>query len=1856
MLEAPRTENEELASSGKMEPLCIWASESGSEAQGDGFKEVQPYPVLHKKALKTSQQVRRAPLLLRPLQPSASVLDPKRISGQSGQGSGSSGFIAKLLEFGPPIVILLNAITIALDSDVIENDSILRLVESCFAMFYLLEFMIKLGLLGCRGYFWAENWTWNWFDFLCLLCALLELSAVLVSVLGFTSTPFLEDVTVVRVFRLGQLMRTVRVLNFKMFGELRQITLGIMNGCGVLFWAVVLLFGVIYVFGVVMRNLVGDAMEEFKNIPNSMFTLFRCFTDGCSDYAGTPLAERLRIVYGAPFTLGYVCVTMLVAVGIFNMIMAIFLENATASAGRRKQRELGERANSTEHALRRVIVQMIDPTAQERARGRRGTMAARISGLFDLRPTEGDATRGRLTRQRSKSTELFWHTQYELLKHSGATVDRKTFMLWLQEPAFLHVLESADVDVSNKFDLFDVLDSDMGGRLELDEVVTGLMKLRGVVCDIACLSANVCFLFNSKDLIAIRLQVISAVNKSSNLLASERENESRQEQYTYWFCAAEAIGGLAIQGAAAFEASLSPTFQDFLTRRLNESHGLEFEAVPLDFNQNFEFVSNGGVEFIFSNPAAYTCMAVEFNLQTVASLINYRKGNALGQFAGVIFARQDSAFHTIDDLRNARVEAVSISGLGAMQLQQAELLAQGLNIMTDVPRLTFAFNQNKIVQDVELGLADVGFVRTDLIDRNVASNLTKWEYFRVIGQIPDSDFPFARSTAFTPEWPIGALPHVTDEVKELVASSLMALDRFSPDPELSQPAIAGNFASWSTPMNYFGLLDMLQSIEYYDRSSKKCLRSSDEYEAIRCPAGFVKKGRDKVFCEDCRIGYSCLCSPCAKLRDPEYVMKASLSSTAWRGNIDVDQVNNLTTVASSCERMSVCGQVFAGQKLRWVLLDQIGTASRTAINAPLVTSVQIRTAIDGSWFSTDVRNVTIDDEDTQEYTLEYDVQGSGTQVVQVDINGQPAALSPVVLEVLPAPLRQIECPPGREADFDGACTPCAPGTASAGGGAPCRPCDPGTFQPLAEQSNCEACAVGTFQESPASLQCELCPPGYSSRGKIGSLVCSPCDPGQEAPNNGSERCSLCPRGFYSQDEGSSQCLQCSGGKGTTEQGVTNPDLCICLPGEFIDTVDSSGGNDTSAMGGQCIPCTQGLVCPGGNGPPLQKAGFWVDTAEHGYSAYRCRDRWQCPEGLLSSCSDGREGLACNNCKEWHRQGSQGKCKPCEGVDVLPAMLLLLATVLTGGVLLSFVHTNAARQRLGQVTVFLTAGQIILMLQLMAAMRNLDLQWTGPALYVFEFLEIFAFDVDFLNIGCVVSNDGAVLTFAMQLLAYPVFAALLILVWVCISRLGLEVTGNDVINMNGLALLTLYMTLTINSLLPLQCVANPNGTFSMQTQPGVICFQSDEHWALMFMCVLGILMYPVAILSVALRATIMYPHLAQSRPRQEKKVCKAKNGPRVCGMRSNPDTTKQRSYISSGKGLLIVNRYRFLFERFRSLAFWQGVEASGVPGRFCLNAGCSVFWTFGRPIASPLEPQQPSRNTLLALIPVAVASFPTVQVVLLAAVHAGADPHMAVEDASGKRGIARARFCFVYSQRCPGEGVTDMLFSTAVVLFLVVAGPILSSESAQDRQAYAGFLSWSFTMLLAFAFLTLFVTIGLFLWRASADEKTFKIFLTHHKSAAGALARFIKSILNKHSHDKVFLDSDELQDLDSLFESVRSNVAFLVPLLTPQMISRPWCVGELVTAHFNRVPLLPISCDGYRLSSSVNAAQLVNAWSPDDFQPLLAVGIQEDMIDAMIEHLYALPSIALNRRGSMEDQEATILRVITSSEPWMRFYR
>ena len=425
--------------------------------------------------------------------------------------------------------------------------------------------------------------------------------------------------------------------------------------------------------------------------------------------------------------------------------------------------------------------------------------------------------------------------------------------------------------------------------------------------------------------------------------------------------------------------------------------------------------------------------------------------------------------------------------------------------------------------------------------------------------------------------------------------------------------------------------------------------------------------------------------------------------------------------------------MFSGQKLRWVVLDQIGAQTRRAINAPLITEVEFRMSIDGPSTSTiartlvcqlsvslveglesraaEVQNVTFEDLETQMFYLEYEVQGKGTQVIQIDINGAPAPMSPVVLEVDAPPKLRIRCPEGSEVTEDGQCQACPPGTVSPGGGARCRPCDPGTRQPLSSQSTCESCPVGEYQALVGSVSCIPCEPGSSSRGKAGSQACSPCEPGQSAPNNGSERCTPCARGSFAEVEGAAQCEQCPGGQGTFEQGANNRSLCVCLRNERL-TFRNSTGN--------CVPCGIGVRCDGGNQDPLQAAGFWVDSIDSGsktIDVFRCRSEAECPAGPLGTCARGRTGRACNNCEAWHRRSNVGECAPCEGVDVLPVLFLMVGAITLAGFAWYLSQISLAKRRSSGATALLTGGQVIVLMQLMAALQNLDFQWTGKAVLV-----------------------------------------------------------------------------------------------------------------------------------------------------------------------------------------------------------------------------------------------------------------------------------------------------------------------------------------------------------------------------------------------------------------------------------------------------------------------------------------------------------------------------------------------------------
>jgi len=212
----------------------------------------------------------------------------------------------------------------------------------------------------------------------------------------------------------------------------------------VICWAIVLLVVLVYSIGVGMRNFVGEGpqesgveFEEFETVAAAMFTCFRCFTDGCSAYDGTPLSERLREAYGGPFIVGYIFVTMLVTVGVFNLIMAVFIENVMSSQFARKQTEIADTALGMETKIKDRIIRKLGLKRSS----------------FRLSPD---------LKTRSEGLD-------EVLQVGGRNISRDEFDLWLRDPDFVRVLDEASIDVSAQVGLFDVLDADAGGELSVRE-------------------------------------------------------------------------------------------------------------------------------------------------------------------------------------------------------------------------------------------------------------------------------------------------------------------------------------------------------------------------------------------------------------------------------------------------------------------------------------------------------------------------------------------------------------------------------------------------------------------------------------------------------------------------------------------------------------------------------------------------------------------------------------------------------------------------------------------------------------------------------------------------------------------------------------------------------------------------------------------------------------------------------------------------------------------------------------------------------------------------------------------------------------------------------------------------------------------------------------------------------------------------------------------------------------------------------------------------------------------------------------------------------------------------------------------
>jgi len=163
-------------------------------------------------------------------------------------------------------------------------------------------------------------------------------------------------------------------------------------------------------------------------------------------------------------------------------------------------------------------------------------------------------------------------------------------------------------------------------------------------------------------------------------------------------------------------------------------------------------------------------------------------------------------------------------------------------------------------------------------------------------------------------------------------------------------------------------------------------------------------------------------------------------------------------------------------------------------------------------------------------------------------------------------------------------------------------------------------------------------------------------------------------------------------------------------------------------------------------------------------------------------------------------------------------------------------------------------------------------------------------------------------------------------------------------------------------------------------------------------------------------------------------------------------------------------------------------------------------------------------------------------------------------------------------RVPVANQLDVFLTTAIMLLLGIAAFFVDTTIVTFVAAAAVCLCA--ILLLALPVMGLWI---LFKRCQGQCGKRFNYFLCHHKATAGSFARLLKMELyrTKAAVREVFLDTDNLINLDGLFEVVASETEVIILVASEGVFMRPWCVGELATAMDRGVEGIRLLLPGFR---------------------------------------------------------------------------
>jgi len=250
-----------------------------------------------------------------------------------------------------------------------------------------------------------------------------------------------------------RITRILRICRLQIFSELLVMVVGTLGGMKTLVWAAALTAVPMYALAIMFRETLGErggptGTENFGTFQMAFYTVFRCTVSGeCSDVYGRPILKLVAQEDGRGYVVVFCIMEFFMAFGLYNVVQGIFLENVLAGA------------KTNELALKR-----------DRLRNQ-AYFAEKMAELLTVvvRHASGELPqRGEIL----SVSDL-------LIAAADLSITPEVFEEIRRSPDVITLLKELTVSDEDMAYLFETLDTEGDGHIDLHEFVEGISKLRG---------------------------------------------------------------------------------------------------------------------------------------------------------------------------------------------------------------------------------------------------------------------------------------------------------------------------------------------------------------------------------------------------------------------------------------------------------------------------------------------------------------------------------------------------------------------------------------------------------------------------------------------------------------------------------------------------------------------------------------------------------------------------------------------------------------------------------------------------------------------------------------------------------------------------------------------------------------------------------------------------------------------------------------------------------------------------------------------------------------------------------------------------------------------------------------------------------------------------------------------------------------------------------------------------------------------------------------------------------------------------------------------------------------------------------